>query len=98
MVGIDIDKFWTNTFKDNNLLEEFKYNNDLQTLSLVRDLRFDIYNTAFAGMNGVKVFKKIKKQSDLFPLPQDKKTIKKLVLPISKEHALSKIREAHKRK
>ena len=67
-------------------------------MSLVRDLRFDMYNTAFAGMSGEKVFKKIKKPSDLFPLPTDKKIIKKLVLPISKEHALSKIQEAHKRK
>ena len=85
--------------KDNHLLEEFKYNYDLQIVSLVRDLRFDIYNTTFAGMNGEKVFKRIKKQSDLFELPQDKKKIEKnRVLPKSKEHALAKIAEAHKRK
>ena len=50
-------------------------------------------------MNGTKVFKKIKKQSDLFELPQDKKRIdKNRILPKSKEHALAKIAEAHKRK
>ena len=50
-------------------------------------------------MNGDKVFKRIKKQSDLFELPQDKKRIdKNRVLPKSKEHALAKIAEAHKRK
>ena len=36
-----------------------------------RDLEFAIYNTCFAGMNGDRPFKKIKKPSDLYRLPSD---------------------------
>ena len=98
-MGIDVGKFWNNTFKENGLLSKLKDNRDLETLSLFRDLRFDIYNTSFAGMNGERTHKRIKKPSDLFPLPGDKKRVEKnRVLPKSKEHALAKIAEAHKRK
>ena len=49
-----------------------KYESDGQTqLFLNRNIEFAIYNSAFAGMNGEKVFKKYKKPSDLYKLSID---------------------------
>ena len=36
-----------------------------------RRLEFAIYNTCFAGMNGDKPFKKLKKPEDLYKLPSE---------------------------
>lgn len=37
----------------------------------VRNLEFAAYNTTFAGMNGERPFKKIRKPKDLYKLPTD---------------------------
>ena len=81
------------------MLDKLKTNDYYKLKSMIRDIRFDIFTTTFAGMSGQRVFKNIKKKSDIEWLPEDEeKRIRNAVLPISKEHALSKIREAHKRK
>ena len=48
---------------------QYKRENDLIQQ---RNLEFVIYNTTFAGINGEKVFKKIKKPEDLYMLTTDK--------------------------
>ena len=54
--------------------------NDLKQLEIFRHLEFAIYTNAYAGMSGVKVNKNIKKPSDLYPLPSDKKVYKKIII------------------
>ena len=44
-------------------------------LRMFRNIEFAIYNTTFAGANGERPFKKIRKPEDLYKLPSDiKKT------------------------
>ena len=52
----------------------------LSTLELQRNLEFAIYTTTFAGMNGVQVYKKIKKPTDLYSLPSDNRIYKKIII------------------
>ena len=55
-------------------------NNHLKQLEIFRHLEFAIYTNAYAGMSGVKVNKNIKKPSDLYPLPSDRKVYKKVII------------------
>ena len=66
---------------------------------LTRQLEFAVYRSSIGGMSGKPNFKTVKKPQDLYVLPSEKKPIRKkeLIIP-DKEHALRKIREAHKRK
>ena len=55
-------------------------NTHLTQLEIFRHLEFAIYTNAYAGMSGVKVNKNIKKPSDLYPLPSDRKVYKKVII------------------
>ena len=75
------------------------YENNKENLWLVgRQIEFANYCSSVNSMNGKQNFKKLKKPSDLYSLPSDKIEPKKkqeVVIP-TQEHALRKIREAHK--
>ena len=82
------------------MLGEAHENKKEQLWILTRQLEFAAYKTSIGGMSGKPNFKGLKKPQDLYKLPSDKKAkdakMKKVVIP-TKEHALKKIYEAHKK-
>lgn len=58
--------------RENTLLAKNVGHNKENELISQRNLEFAIYNTTFAGINGEKVYRKIKKPEDLYRLPSDK--------------------------
>ena len=68
---MDPEKFWTNTLRENALLAKKVSNDEEHLLMLTRNIEFANYNTCFAGMNGTKVYKNIKRPRDLYKLPSD---------------------------
>ena len=70
-VGMEPDTFWGNTPLENYLFAKSHAKNEELLMILTRNIEFSNYNTAYAGMNGKRVFKKIKRPSDLYKLPSD---------------------------
>lgn len=58
-IGISAERFWLNTLRQNQLAL-LKHSNEFkQRQAELEHLRFWIYDTTFAGMNGSKVYKNI---------------------------------------
>ena len=97
---ISLDDFWNSSLHDVSILSQQQEKIKEIELENIRYLAFTIYSSSVNAMNGKKNFG-IKKPEDLFTLPSDvkrnKSKIDKVVIP-TKEHALSKIQEAHNRK
>ena len=64
------------TMRECSLISAQKDAEHIVKLEMQRNLEFTMYNTTFAGMNGVKPFKKIRKPKDLYSLPSDKRNYK----------------------
>ena len=83
------------------MIGEAYENKKEQLWVLTRQIEFATYRSSIGGMSGKPNFKSVKKPTDLYVLPTDGKIKKskqdKVIIP-TKEHALSKIQEAHKRK
>ena len=63
-------------------------------LELQRNLEFTLYNTTFAGMSGVKVFKSMKKPQDLYPLSSDNKNYKPIKIDkVEQAKAIEKVKQ-----
>ena len=92
-VGLSFEEFGLNTIKQ-NLIVALGHSDKITTeLELHRDMIFTMYNTTFAGMDGRKVFKEIKKPQDLYKLPTDTKVIDVKIDPEAQRRAV----ERHKR-
>ena len=68
---IPISEFWSNTMAENVMLSKIADNRLNREDAIVRNIEFTLYKTTYAGMNGEKVFKAIKKPQDLYRLPID---------------------------
>ena len=71
------------------MIQKNKENQYEKQLELQRNLEFAIYTTTFAGMSGVQVYKGIKKPSDLYKLPSDKRNYKPI--KIDKENLIKSV-------
>ena len=94
VVGINPDSFWDNTWKQNYLLGEayeIKQNKDWERI------RYIAYSNLISSIsiNGKPNFKSIKKPTDIFTLPQDRKSVGNTV-KIDKEQQAIAV-ERHKK-
>ena len=70
---MDPEKFWKSTLRNiYYAIRAYEHSMDMQ-MHISRNIEYAIYSSAYAGINGTKVFKNIKKPSDIYPLNLDKK-------------------------
>lgn len=76
-MGMDYDKFLLSTFRALGLKSKAYAKSIVDKAYIIRNIEFAIYNSAYAGMKGEKVFKSYKKPSDLYKLPGETDTKQK---------------------
>ena len=74
-----------------------RYENQENSLwTKVRNIEYANYNTAFAGMNGTRPFKSIKKPTDLYKLPSDI-PVRGKKIKIDKDRVINKVEQFKKK-
>lgn len=77
---MDVDAFFTNTLRMNEAYIEGKERVMRTELEMSRNVEFAIYKSAFAGMNGTPVYKRIRKTTDIRTFPWEKQQLRKQAL------------------
>lgn len=70
-IGIDPLKIYRYSHKEIHLLFEYQRNRNMITAEALRDIRADMRIVAINPMSGKPYFPKVKRSSDLYPLPSD---------------------------
>lgn len=78
-IGIDPAIYYADTLRNNHKRAQAWENQESEEWKKYRYLAFTIIDSTFAGMNGTKVNKKLKRPEDMFKLPTDVKE-KKITL------------------
>ena len=92
-MGLKPDEFWMSTLREIFLMCKSFNTKQYLDWERTRSIEFSTYNVQYGMMDGKKIFKNIRKPSDLYKLPTDKA---KKPVKIDKERAIKAVEKYKK--